>query len=682
MRRLTFSSFLTGLGLAAGLCTGSLLPAPATAQASWNALPGDTVLAFRMPETRGMIADLRQNTAAGQLLFTPERIEAVMQMIKQENGEDWEEFQQELEAYGLTTQDLLNIVQSEWSLGFVASPRREEQLPRMQLLFSADLPEEKIDQIYGAFEHGAEENADNDELRRLNFELGGVEVQQYSIADMGMDREADWSMPDGFETMTDEQIDEHWKKVEEENDKAQWAKIDETHLLLTRMPGRFVLAVGLPQSKEAIRQMIADQQEIDWDSATDVESVQATLAQYVAAMDGGAEEGLAAQVSANAGAASILGNDNTLFEFAADLPQAIELISLGIRLEENAEDAEQFRQVMSALGLDDLGLATGSGYFADNALQYRTFAGMSAPRSGLLGTLDGQTLPAGPPAWVPQGVTYFHLAYDLSKLYDVVVQMVAELGGDEAMQSVQMGNMMVQGYAQADIPTILRSLGTRHSVILLEGREVTRQVEEWDFEAEEFKEVERTTYMRPGAVVWDLADGEVWNRVMGALKNFAAMAGGTEGGVAAVDEQGFTGLRLDEGEFPAALMLGQNKLMFGFGDDVSARTLSLLNNPPQGGNGMAEGSIIAEGAKLIDYRENILFVIQDGGDDMVSTKRQLMSALESEDSNMDEQQIAQIKELVPSDEELRASFGVSVGQVYLTDDGLIYEGAAALPAAE
>jgi hypothetical protein len=280
-------------------------------------------------------------------------------------------------------------------------------------------------------------------------------------------------------------------------------------------------------------------------------------------------------------------------------------------------------------------------------------------------------------------VTYFHLAYDLSKLYDVILQTIADVAGPEAAQQAQMANMMVSAYAQADIPTVLKALGTRHSVILLEGKETTRKVQEYDFETEQMQEVQRTTYVRPGALVWDLAAPEVWNRVMTSMKNFApAMGGGADGGVAAIDEQGFTGLQLEQGAFPASLMVGQDKMMFGFGPDISARTLSLLNQPPAAGNAMATSALFEEGSQLIDYRDNVLFVIQDGGQDMVNSKQQIMTLLDGGQTDLEPSLIQQIKNLIPSDEELRSSFGVSVGQIYLTDAGLVYEGAAATPPAE
>ena len=202
-------------------------------------------------------------------------------------------------------------------------------------------------------------------------------------------------------------------------------------------------------------------------------------------------------------AAGAVGYDNTLFEFFGDLSKSLSLIGDAVRLETGAEEAEMYTKTIASLGLDKLGVVAGSGYFADQSIRYQMFAQTGSPRTALPATLDGQTLPAAPPAWVPAGVSYFHLAYDLSKLYDVVIQTIADLSGPEAAQNAQMVNMMAQGYVGADIPTILKALGTRHGVILLEAQKMTIKGREWDFEAEEMKEVESEIFMRPGAIVWD-----------------------------------------------------------------------------------------------------------------------------------------------------------------------------------
>ncbi len=676
LRSVSAWTLATALTLA-GAVSPSATAEPASA-AGWEALPAETVFAFRMPNTQAFLENLRTNTVAGQRIFTPEKFEQVKLLIEQNNQEDWDEMVAGLAEYGFTIDDLLTMAQNNWGMGIVAQPRDGEALPRMLMLGWAEMDEADIDRIYAAIDQADAERVESEDGRRLDYELAGFAVRQYSSSEMGMDREVSWDLPEGFVTMTEEQMEAHWAKVEKMNAEAEFVKTDETHVLLTRMPGRMVVAIGFPQSKDTVRELIAAGGEIDWDTATDVAGVQDALARYLGALEGGADDSFAAKIVAVPDAAAAVASEESLFELYADGPGLLDLIGVGIASEQGDEDAQQFRTVMDALGFNGLGVIASSAHLSDGALRFDLFSQMASPRAGLLGTLDGQTLPAAPGAWVPAGASYFHLAYDLGKLYDVILDTAQQLAGPEVMQQVQMGNMMVQAQVQADIPTILRSLGTRHAIIATESQQVTQEVEEYDFETETFKTIERTSTMQPAAFVWDLADAEVWTRVMTSLKGFAPMAGGE---VQLVDEQGFTGLRADADGMPMGFMLGQGKLVYGLGPDVTARALSSINNPPAADASLLGSTLYREGDALLNYREGIAFSIQDGGKDLTNAKQQLMQALD-EDSTMEPTLIEQIKALIPSDEDIAASVGVSVGQVIMTESGLVYEAAASMPAPE
>lgn len=657
--------------------------ARAEADAGWRALPAETVFCFRMPNTQAFIENFRADTIAGQRIFTAEKMEQIKQLIAENDQDDWDAMVADLAEYGFTVDDLLQIAQNNWGMGIVAVPRGDGTLPRFMMIGWAEMDDAEIDRIYAALDQSEAEQMNPDKERRARFELAGLPVRQYSSAEMGSDREVDWSLPDDFDTMTVEQQEAHWASVEKAEADAKTVKIDETHGLLTRMPGRMVMAIGFPQSADAVREQLAAGQEIDWDAATDLASVKDALEHYLNALDGGADDSFAGRMLAEPDAAAAVDSGQSLFEFYADGPALIDLLGLAIGIDSGPEDAQQYRAVMDALGFNGLGVIAGSGHFNEGALRLDAFTGMAAPRAGLLGTLDGQTLPATPPAWVPDGVSYFHLAYDLGKLYDVVIETLQQFLSPEEMQQVQMGNMVVQGTVQTDIRTMLSSLGTRHSVIAAEAQQVTSQVEEYDFETESFKTVERTTTMQPLALVWELADEQVWSRVMTSLKGYAPMLAGPDSGIAMVDdEQGFTGMRVQEQALPMGFMLGRGKLVYGLGPDITGQTLAHLSNPPADDASLAGSTLYRRGDALINYRDGILFYIQDAGRDATSYKHQMMQLLEQNPEGYDPSLLEQIKQLIPSDDDLGAAFGVSVGQVTISDRGLTYGAAVATPAAE
>ena len=253
----------------------TLLPSVTFAAPAWEALPDDTVFALRMPNTRAFIDEFKANTAAGQRIFTAERFEQLKQLLQNQDPGDWQQFNDTIERYGFTLQDLMDLAQSNWGMGFVTTPRADDELPRMMLLGWAEMEEEKIDRIFAALDQAQQENPDAaEDVRRKDYDLGGVPVRQYSLADQGMDVEVDWSNPEGFWEMTEAEQEAHWKKVEEENAKANFTKIDETHMLIARRPGQLVMGFGMPQSRDTVRAAIAAGQEVQWDQATDVESGQ------------------------------------------------------------------------------------------------------------------------------------------------------------------------------------------------------------------------------------------------------------------------------------------------------------------------------------------------------------------------------------------------------------------------
>ncbi|MBB6431304.1 hypothetical protein [Algisphaera agarilytica] len=667
--------------LAFSLTASGFLSTPALAEpgSGWEALPAETVFAVRMPQTQAFLEHLRANTVAGQRIFSEEKFDQVMQLIEENNQEDWNEMVEELEEFGFTLDDLLAIAQNSWGMGFVANPRGEGELPRMVLLGWADMEEADIDRIYAAIDKAEEENEDADDTRRLDYELAGMPVRQYSSSEEGMDIEVTWDTPDDFYEWTDEQQEAHWDKLQKMEDEAQYVKIDETHLLMTRAPGRMAMAIGFPQSGDAVRELIAADSDIDWDEATDVASVQEVFANFLGSLEGGNDNSFAANILSVPEAAAAVDGENSLVEFYADGQKLLDLIGVAIAIDEGEESAEEYTKLMEVLGFDSLGVMAGSTFLADGALRWDFFAAMPSPRRGLLSTLDGQTLPAEPPAWVPAGASYFHLAYDLGKLYDVILDTVQQMAGPEAAQQVMMGNMIVQSQIQTDIPSLLRSFGTRHSIVATESQEITIETEEYDFETESFKTVETTMTMQPVAFVWDLADADVWTNVMNAAKRFAPSMGDE---VQLVDEQGFTGLRSETTGLPMGFMLGQNNLVLGVGPDVVTRVLTSINNPPAVEDSLLGSAMYREGDALLNYQEGIIFAIQDWRTDMVNAKKQIVQAMEEQAEEEDQALVEQIKAVIPSDEDIRASFGVAVGQVIMTDSGLSYEAASAMPAAE
>ena len=417
-------------------------------------------------------------------------------------------------------------------------------------------------------------------------------------------------------------------------------------------------------------------EDIDWDDATDVKSVQAVMTRYLAATQDGGDGAFVTRMLAQPDAAAAVPmKDSSLFEVYADVAA---LIRLGRQaVVSDGTEPEVFDQLINGLGLDGLGVMAMSYYLQGGALQGRAWFESRQPRRGLLATVSRQTLPAVPPDWVSADLRYAHLAYDLSTLYDVIVEVAMAMGSDEVGMQLEMANNMTRAQTQSDIPGILRGLGIGHHIVLLPSRNVTMEVDQWDFDNEQMETVETELLVQPVALVWSLPDAGLWQRVMTVATGFSAMAGGE---ISTVEEQGFRGLRTDATGLPTALMLGPNHLVLGVGPDVTARTLSLLNNPPAPADRLANSGLIDEARAILGdaLRPGFFFQIEDGSASMIDAKRELL--LELTQTSDDAAMVERLKTLLPTDDELRESFGVTASIGSIGDTGFRLDTVFSLPA--
>ncbi len=635
--------------LAAPALACSLFAAPAaSAQAvadalapGWTALPTDTIACVRVPDARGFLASLREGTALGQRVVTEERLNGFFQLFKEQNAEEWADFTADLDEVGLTPSELGELMQEPWGAGWVLAPTDARPAPRNVILFWAELDEDRIDTLYTALDNSDDMN---ERATRTDLALGGADVRQYLIPETQNDEEG---VSATFENAT-----------------------DATQFLITRLPGRVVVAMAPPESAGSVATARNAGGDLNWDTVLDVENVHGVFARYLdATANGGDDQGFAPRLSADPGvtAATHLGRNQDepmLGEVFIDVPRLLTMGDSAIERQGDPEAARQFTAAIQAMGLKDLGAFAGSVFSANRGLQVRGFLGAPAPRAGLVGMLDGTTLPTDPPAWVSKDVNYGHLAFDLGKLWDVSLDIARQTGGPEVAQQMQMANLMAGGMLQTDIPGALRSLGTAHRFV-----SVTQTAPQGAaFDAPE---------IQPFALVWDLANAAIVQRLMALAKQQI----GSQPSVTVVDEQGFTGLRTAEEGVEGGVMLGSSNLVMGFGGGLTDRVMTSLNNPPAPADTLANSAVFQSGQDVLPYREGFFFQFSDGGRDVVAGVNQLMNGLLTT-GGVDPEMTQKIQALMPSDEDLIAAVGASVTQMRLEDGGIVIEAAISTPAAE
>jgi hypothetical protein len=192
------------------------------------------------------------------------------------------------------------------------------------------------------------------------------------------------------------------------------------------------------------------------------------------------------------------------------------------------------------------------------------------------------------------------------------------------------------------------------------------------------------------AIVWQLRDEALWKRVVQFLGNFAAQLPGF---VLPTEEQGFSGIRVKQ-VLDGGLFVGQGYLLLGIGPEVCESMMAALRSPPSGGAALRTSALHARANELLPQGPALLYSLTDAGSSLKGTRQTLTMLLEGPQAMVPgglpvpgptrtPQQaalIAKIKALLPSDEELEGTAGVSVSQIVVDDKGLVSQGVLELPA--
>ncbi len=680
------------LPLAAAASALLLVTAPVTAQdatpqkPAWHALPAETMLALRVPQPRAFAQTLRQRTRLGAVAFSDERFERIRRLLVEQAGEEWDSFQRELNRYGLSEEDLPRLFDGPQGLAvvpvFTADPSREA--PLFFVLAWADYEPELAGRLMTAIERSFEDRREEMAgARRTDFELAGHRVSHYSTPQFGPDREMTWDMPEDWQNMSQEEMDAHWESQRKQAEEAQTVEVDRTNVLLTRMGGRVLAAVGGPQSAERVRQMLAEgRTEIDWDEVTHVEALTELFGRFVAGQ-GGEDGAFAGRMLGVAGLRDALPTGVPMFELLFDFPRVRELVDESAR-RDAAEGSAEVQRVLRMLGLDGLGTIAIRYGLDGHVMRGGIFVESPAPRRGLLELLDQPTMSPEPPAWVAADVgDYSHLSFDLAAAYAHIKRLVLDEFGQQAEQGFQMAEGAVMGWTQTELSAVLASLGHEHRFLTYQPRLV--EVEMPDFEQpfnEQTGQWPTKTQPVPQnrfSYVAAVGDEGIWQRVMQALGGFAGMS---QGAMKYSEEQGFAGWRVEEDTMPVGLFLGKGFLSLSFGQGVTEQTLAMLRSPGQGAAQLRQSDLFREGAALINLRDGLLFQISNLNQQILGTIDMVSAVFDTAVPAENREQADTWLDVLPTREEMDGMFGVGIGQGYVTDHGLVLENALQLTPAE
>jgi hypothetical protein len=135
--------------------------------------------------------------------------------------------------------------------------------------------------------------------------------------------------------------------------------------------------------------------------------------------------------------------------------------------------------------------------------------------------------------------------------------------------------------------------------------------------------------------------------------------------------------------------VGHGYLVLGIGPEVIETLLSTLRKPPEGADALRGSDLLKRAARLLPPEPCLYYQVSDFNRyaktiaDAFFTALELptgIAASDDEDAGAASKAIAKFKELIPTEEELEGSLGVSVGHLIVNQHGLVYRMALELPA--
>ena len=641
-------------------CLGLTTAAQEATRSSWDCLPANTAVAVRIPNGKAIFDEFKA-TKLGSLLFDEDRVDKIQRMVSERD--EWKESVDELEEFGLIPEDILQCILHE--TGFAAVLDEAGGQPFWVGLGWLEPGDGLAGRIEEAISMMIEKQDDEEHpIRRSDSVVDDHDVMLLTIPEVTYDYDDDaFDLPENFDELDEEEQARVIREVDEQATERAETKTTYTQLLLANRDGRLLAAVTLDSSDEA-------------QPAERVECLTAVFAKFMAAHHREAGT-FTSQIAATQGVRDALPqNGEVLCEIYADVRP---FLSLAKKTRDAPFDVEEF---IRSLGADRLGVMALRLNLHESLMQFGAFVQVLAPRTGLMRVLDQPAIEPDPPAWVPASVLeYGHLSLDLGDLYNEIKAVSISTAGEKAEMGFQRMEASVKAMAGTDVASVLSSLGHRHTLLNFGPR--IRQLEITDGE-------DLPMLSERVAMVWQVEDEELWNRLLQASRGFAAMAGDAlEFGKA----QGFEGYRINSDTAEGGLFLGKGYLVLAIGQDVIDETLALINNPPAGNDAFRNSETYRraidimrlEPGQTVEYADNSrnARVLLQFIEQLLERPRfldELTVSVEGEEDPQAAEELAElIRSLMPKEEELENILGVAVGYIRMTEHGVEIKSVNELP---
>lgn len=613
----------------------ALAPTVATGQDSaktkvvvkpWNALPANTILAVEFQDLGGLLERLRATTKLGQVVLSEARIQKLVDVIKKESGGEADSMAEELAKYGLSIDDFVSMAKGSGGISLQMHPREGEYGPLFALTMWVECDPERQARLLTALSRSLEEEADGPHPpRRIDLDIAGTPVTRIS-QDM---TETDW----GAEPNDDGEYPEYVR--------------GRMHVFLARTPTQLIYTMNLPSAEDQVRRMQSEGKPVDLEALSGAGLVENGLGRFLTHLGSGDAEGFAAKANAVKGLMASRPGGQTFMQAVA-LPRQVMSTFIA-----QADPDDQ--KIMRALALDQLG-AIGTFMTLDGTVMRTSmFMESRGERRGLFKILDFPKSPMSVPDWVPaSALGYSQFGLDLAGLYQTIKDIAMEVDPAVGGQFGQI-EAAAPAFLGVELKAILASVGTSHSFLTYEPRVPSNVPPEMALDVPG----ERMAFALP------ISDPAPWKSMLeGAKQNF-----GAQGGMEFFDgERGFTGMRVP-GPMPVEIYLGHGHLLLAFGEGVGLDVSSALVKTPEGDQAFKNSPLMARAASVINWREGFLHGVSDGEKLFDSTLRQVKAVMELAGG----EEFAAIFAALPSIDEMKGVFGLTVSQGYTNEDGFIIE---------
>ena len=612
--------------------------------ATWNCLPEETALAIRIPNGKAVAEAYVQNTKLGAVLFSEKRKQLVADALRKSDSAEWPEFQEKLAEYGLTTDDLLQLLAGESGYAVLVVDDQQGESLALGLAW-LEPGDELATRLYKILGRIIEEQEDDEHpTTRVDIELVDHPVMQLTIPQVTTERDEDYDLPDDYEEMSSDEQQVAWKKAYQAWEDSAVERVRYQTVLVSAVGNRVLLAHSFRPSTEA-------------KPHPDAERLAGVCSRLLAEHEQG-EGGFVAKYADDPGVARVMGLDGLAsLELVGDAAALLRLVP--------EVESSNGKKALRMMGVKTLGPFAIRSTLDGNRWQSQMSLAVSRPLQGLMQWLDQPQIETEPPAWVPvSAITYAQYSFDLGKAYAILADQIRQEFPEVAQRWLAMAEVQVTGVAQVGLEELLSSLGTRHTAANFEG------------EVDHSRNLEG---QRPEstAIVWQVTDERTWQRMLQAL---TPMIGAMEG-AEFTDEQGYSGFRFKSETIEGSLFLGNGNLVLAFGSQVLETTLSALNNPPEGSGSFRGGDTYQRATELLEPAPSFSYSVVDGNryaiivrDWFIAMLDQYEATLEyrNDDSEAEESAIwvELARELLPTDDEVQGLLGVAASRCEYNDNGV------------